>query len=266
MSILEDALELASRGWPVLWLRPRSKQPWTAHGVLQATTTPEVIRSWAESMPDANLGIACGAPGPDVLDVDDRDAAGDVPRRCVELGGPVVATARGVQHYFAGTEGRTVGLGWGELRRKGSYVVCPPSVHPTGKQYTWISSPNGVLPNLPVGLVIERSAGTGKAQASSEKVPHGARHEHLKDFAVRLARAGVTDPRTLLEHLSVEFEQRCDPDPPPEPGSLEKLASGRPTPRSPAASAPAKALDSRVVRRALTEVKRGRAGWTRAAS
>ena len=208
----DEALELAARGWPVLWLRPQSKLPATAHGVKDATTDPDVIRGWAEAMPDGNIGVATGAPGPDVLDVDDPQAAADVSQKCQKLGGPVVATARGLQYYFRGTDGRTVGLGWGELRRQGSYVVAPPSVHPSGRVYTWTSSPNGATPALPDGLVPNRSsAGAGDAPAVEQVAP-GAMYEYLKERALRLARAGEQDVDVVEGALLAAFELKRVPD------------------------------------------------------
>ena len=125
-----------------------------------------MIRRWFEGRPDLNLGIATGAPGPTVLDIDDLAAAGDLVARCRELGAPEAATGRGVQFFFTGTDNRTFGLGYGELRSRGWYVVCPPSVHPSGKIYTWIAAPRGALPIAPelVGKN-RRTAGCGKATA-----------------------------------------------------------------------------------------------------
>ena len=75
---------------------------------------------------------------------------------------------------------------------------------------------------------VPRRPGAGARErerpSSGERVPHGGRHHHLKDFAVRLVRAGVTDKATILVHLWTEFHEFCDQDPAPEPGSIEALA------------------------------------------
>lgn len=71
------ALTYASRGWPVFPCRPGSKEPATAHGFRDATTDPDQIRSWWARWPDANLAIATGTAGPDVLDVDEHAPAGN---------------------------------------------------------------------------------------------------------------------------------------------------------------------------------------------
>jgi hypothetical protein len=74
---LRQALAFATGGWPVLPCLPGQKIPATAHGYRDASTDPGQINEWFGSHPDWNLAIATGAPGPDVLDVDDHGPAGD---------------------------------------------------------------------------------------------------------------------------------------------------------------------------------------------
>ena len=69
---LRQALAYARRGWPVFPCQPGQKIPATAHGFRDATTGERQITVWFGSHPDWNLAIATGAPGPDVLDVDDH--------------------------------------------------------------------------------------------------------------------------------------------------------------------------------------------------
>ncbi len=181
------------------------------HGVHDATTNPAKIRSWAAAWPDGNVGVATGAPGPTVLDIDDLAAGAELVEKCKRLGVPHVATGRGLQFFFRGEDGRTVGLGFGELRGQGSYVVTPPSIHPTGKTYTWLLSPNGALPHLPDGLIPERSgAGAGDAEGC-ERVPPGSMYQYLVDRAVRLARAGERDVDVVAKALCAAFELKRDP-------------------------------------------------------
>ena len=56
---------------------PGQKIPATAHGYRDATTSPAQITDWFRRHPDWNLAIATGAPGPDVLDVDQHGPAGN---------------------------------------------------------------------------------------------------------------------------------------------------------------------------------------------
>jgi hypothetical protein len=85
--ILGQALAYAATGWPVFPCRPDAdpcpylpgkcecKAPVTLNGFKDATTGPALIRGWWRRWPDANVAIATGAPGPDVLDVDIKQRA-----------------------------------------------------------------------------------------------------------------------------------------------------------------------------------------------
>jgi hypothetical protein len=225
-AVEEYALAYARRGWPVFILEPGGKAPLTnrkacPNGVKNATTDPGQIKSWLWRFPDANLGIACGRPGPTVQDVDDLGAAIGVATRI----GPDVPTVQtpgekhppGLHWYFAGIVGGNEDRGWGELRSTGYYVVAPPSVIPSGA-YRWMVKPNGVLPELPPFLAptAGSGAGCGEHQAPAKRVPHGQRHPYLRDFAVRLVRGGITDRACIEAHLWCEFERVCEPLPRPQ--------------------------------------------------
>ena len=49
----------------------------TRRGFLDASTDPDRIAAWWKSGPDRNVAIATGAPGPDVVDVDQHGEAGN---------------------------------------------------------------------------------------------------------------------------------------------------------------------------------------------
>ncbi|MYV40981.1 DNA primase [Streptomyces sp. SID1328] len=90
---LETALACAAHGWPVLPLAPRRKTPaancarcqgsghspttckciavgrW-CHGFHAATADAKLIRRWWRSQPQFGVGVACGAAGLLVLDID----------------------------------------------------------------------------------------------------------------------------------------------------------------------------------------------------
>jgi len=75
--MLLQALAYASRGWPVFPCQPGQKIPATWHGYRDATTDSDRIAAWFSLLPQWNLAIATGTPGPDVLDVDQHGPAGN---------------------------------------------------------------------------------------------------------------------------------------------------------------------------------------------
>jgi hypothetical protein len=136
--VLRAALALAARGWPVFPCHPGRKNPVTAHGHLDASTDPGQVRDWFGRHLDWNLAVATGAPGPDVLDVDQHGPAGhgyDALARLREAGlldgaTAIIATPSGGMHlYFTGTAQRCGHLPPHHLdfRSAGGYVLVPPS-------------------------------------------------------------------------------------------------------------------------------------------
>jgi hypothetical protein len=214
---LEAALWFAMRGWPVLPIKPQSKEPLSRRGVTDATVDSAQIEQWFSKWPNANVGIACGTPGPQVLDIDDPKAGHAALVSASRFSGPDVATARGRQFYLAGSSAGTIGLGWGELRGTGSYVVAPPSIHPSGKLYVFLIRPTmAPLPAIPDDIVPDGrgTAGTGTMDLP-DLIPYGQRHEALKDAAIRFVRSGITDVNTLEHMLRAFFEARFVPTPKP---------------------------------------------------
>lgn len=135
---MDAALAYAASGWPVFPCKPDSKEPDTPHGFKDATTDPRRIRAWWLAVPERNVAIATGAPGPDVLDVDVKPdgngwAALNRLKRAGLLGGAraLVRTRSGGLHvYFAGTgqsSGRLV-RHYLDFKSSGGYVVAAPSI------------------------------------------------------------------------------------------------------------------------------------------
>src|SRR5215470_2232955 len=136
----------ARYGWPVFPCQPGSKLPATRHGFLDATTDPDKIAWWWQRQPAANVAVATGQPGPDVLDVDQHGPAGNgfaALNRLIRAGlaegaSAVVATPSGGLHlYYAGTGQRSGKLPGQHLdfKAQGGYVLAPPS-KVGGRPYT----------------------------------------------------------------------------------------------------------------------------------
>jgi hypothetical protein len=136
--VLRQALDYAGRGWPVFPCRPGRKTPATVHGYRDATTDPGQVRAWFGRDPGLNLAVATGAPGIDVLDIDQHGEAGDgfpalARLQAAGLLDRVIATVRtpsgGLHFYFTGSDQRTGHLPacHVDFLSQGGYVLAPPS-------------------------------------------------------------------------------------------------------------------------------------------
>ena len=161
MNALRDAaLDYAARGWPVLPLHSwdgscctcghadcasPAKHPRTAHGLKEASTDAEVIRAWWHHWPDANVGVRTGVKF-DALDVDGPNALERLTRHLLSpdnketVDGPTVVTGGGWQVYVSptGLGNRTRFVAGCDWRGRDGYVVAPPSLHASGRQYEWL--------------------------------------------------------------------------------------------------------------------------------
>jgi hypothetical protein len=151
----EQALNIAATIGPVFPLRPMSKVPMLSReqggrGCLDATRDPAIITGWWERWPSCNIGLATGTrSGIYVVDVDGNKGGAETMRRLVEEHGRIPDTLRSRTgsgwHLFFRLpptpvrQGANV-LGPGvDTRSTGGYVVAPPSVHPSGARYRWIT-------------------------------------------------------------------------------------------------------------------------------
>jgi hypothetical protein len=155
------ALLYAGHGWNVFPCR--GKQPYTSHGLKDATSDPEeVARMWRQ-WPDANVGWPV-REGWIALDVDPRHDGDKSLRELQREHGPLPMTLRAItgsggEHWIfrvpSGVELRQLaGIRPGLDTRLGGrgYLLVSPSVHPdTGKAYRWLAAVEPV--GLPAWLV-----------------------------------------------------------------------------------------------------------------
>ncbi len=142
----QAALAYAAQGMHVFPLAPQGKTPLTAHGLDDATTDLMTIETWWARSPNANVGIRTG----DIVVVDE-DELGHFDTVATEAGWKipetrVAKTGKGRHFYFTQPEGQRVRNTAGKLapgidtRGDGGYVVAPPSIHPSGAVYAWLST------------------------------------------------------------------------------------------------------------------------------
>jgi len=227
------AARYAELGFPVFPLGERSKIPLkNTKGFKDATTdTVEVKRLWA-SQPRGNIGLAV-PPNYVVVDVDDEFALQALNAMDAELPATVRSkTGRGYHFWYlcAPNEFRPkVGIFDGvDIRATGSYVVAPPSIHPSGRKYEWVVPPKpGNFAPRPDWLT------SVSAQASEDQhkpvdvakvltgVDHGSRDITLFRYACSLRARGVK--RDEAEALVLHAASNCSP-PFTEKEALTKVA------------------------------------------
>jgi Bifunctional DNA primase/polymerase, N-terminal len=214
LELVSAALHLADVGHPVLPLA--GKRPLLPHGLRQASTDTRLVAGWWREWPDANIGLRCD--GLCVLDLDApagersfvglRHRFGSLPETRSQRSGAgrhLLYRATGELSQSTSPLGHPDGV---HLRcGERGYIVVPPSVHRSGRRYTWINPdvPIALLPEhwlellrrdarQPAPLAFElpsRSSAYGSAALASElerlyRVRH-TRNERLNESVFRLA-------------------------------------------------------------------------------
>ena len=216
------ALAYAAAGWPVFPTRPDDpscpggkgcgcKAPFPGtRGCLDASADPDVIRAWWRRWPAANVAIATGDPGPDVLDVDvkaDGDGFGALGRlkRAGVLDGAsaLVRTRSGGLHvYFAGTAQGCHALPRHHLDFKsaGGYVLAPPSaVH--GRPYELLDHRAGTAALDWPGVIAVLDPPRSSPRWSSRSSPRWSSPGELPPAVRRALEAPVSDRSAALHRL-----------------------------------------------------------------
>lgn len=155
---LGDAAGLfVAEGAPVFPCVPGGKRPLVEHGFHDATTNPARVEAWWRRWPQANIGIATGAPsGVEVVDVDVHTAGTGFPAfRAAHREGraagwaALVRTPSGGLHAYYPADPDRSQPSWQaarahvDFRGAGGYIIAPPSL---------IARPNGT--RVPYRLVV----------------------------------------------------------------------------------------------------------------
>ena len=215
--LLEAALALAIRGIPVFPLHTPTaeggcscsrggqckrnspgKHPRISDWQAEASTDQDQIRRWWRKWPDANIGMPTGAlSGIVCLDVD-AGHLGFQELDGKELGeGPSASTGNGVHIFYAHPGGDVVleqriggnGDNWPyqhiDFKGDGNYVVAAPSLHYSGREYSWIITPDTPFPPVPAWLLADHAH---KARKSSKKADHAPRPEVIEKLVATAIR------------------------------------------------------------------------------
>lgn len=141
MSLPEAAQAYAAAGSAVFPCVPGGKAPLTRHGLHDASTRSGRVTAWWHTWPEANIGLATGGDGFDVLDIDLHPSGSgfggfDRLRRAglVDGGTHLVRTPSGGIHAYYPADPDRPQRSWGlaeahiDFRGAGGYVVAPPSL------------------------------------------------------------------------------------------------------------------------------------------
>ncbi len=211
--LVEEAVRYARLGYRVFPCRPGTKKPHTTNGFHDATRDEGLIRGWWNEWPHALLAT----PDTCTVDIETKPDGADgwaTWRKLVKEHGeplaPFVQTGnyplgRGGHLHFAyradlkaGTFAEGI-----ELRAAGSYVLLPPSPHPTGVHYEGELPPLDELPALPEWIAELRRRRKRDRKPSHARVAAGERHERWVEEAGRLRKQGlpVKEARRALRDL-----------------------------------------------------------------
>lgn len=233
LSIKQAALIYRKRHWSVIPMQAHGKRPairWLEFQHRHAAESE--IEDWYTRWPDGNVGIVTGViSGLIVLDIDPKHGGDASFAELIQQHGPLphtieAITGGGGRHlYFAHPGGRVrnkVGLAPGiDLRGDGGCVVAPPSIHSSGKAYTWIEGhdPEHAPLALMPGWLLREAIGIKQRFGHTlgywrnlvrEGVPEGERNNTIASMTGHLLWHGV-DPDVIQELLLCWNRVRCHP-------------------------------------------------------
>lgn len=220
LEALEPALE---HGWRIFPCAPRDKNPLLTDWPRRASSNADMISRWAEKYRACNWGLACGPEsGVFVLDVDGERGENSL-RSLVEQHGTwektlTASTARGTHFYFQWPDAETIirnsasKIGAGiDVRGRRGYVLCPPSIHPSGTPYEW-TAVNLQAARAP-GWLLESLTSAARPVIEASEIgilPEGQRNDGLTRLAGALRRKGKNQSEIEAELLAANV-RRCRP-------------------------------------------------------
>ena len=209
------ASALAASGLPVFGLVPRGKVPRRgSRGHLDATLDAAAIAAHWSRHPYDNIGVR---PLADmfVLDIDPRNGGEGHLAQLIANNGPLPATwttrtGSGGRHYWftsdvAATKSRLAsGV---DIKTNTGFVVAPPSIHPNGTSYEWLTPPNSRPAPAPAWLQL--AVQTPSLRPPLPPGAHGGIGRYsLRSLVARIGRAQVgVRNRTVYGALKDAWQQ-----------------------------------------------------------
>jgi Bifunctional DNA primase/polymerase, N-terminal/AAA domain len=221
--LMQAALGYESVGFSIIPLKEKDKIPllpsWIAFQIDRATR--EEIGQWWRTWPKANIGIVTGAvSGIVVIDADSPEAAASLKSILGSLAHvPIASTGKGFHLYFKHSgdtlNNKAAVMPKVDFRGDGGYVVAPPSVHSSGKQYEWKKPLNDSMPSLPDAFVqlftnpLKNYRERFDTAGALNGVPEGQRDQAIFKLASKLRSADV--PYDAAVELCEHAAANCIP-------------------------------------------------------
>lgn len=166
--MLEGALACQRLGLRVLPCQRRGKAAWLKGWPDRASLDERDAREWWAEQPESNVAIATGGEGGVVvIDTDSREGTRWIQDYVADFPTLTVATAKGRHFYYRTPPGYRVKSVSKilhddiDVKGSGGYVLAPPSIHPTGRAYTWCENrPIAELPEDLLALLVARGIAT----------------------------------------------------------------------------------------------------------
>lgn len=220
--MLDLIKEYGSHGWSILPVKPDEKRPymqnWLQYTKERAST--QVVSEWFTHLSGAGVGVVTGKiSGILVLDVESTcpEPIEDILRKYPT--NMVSRTGSGGYHLFyqypsnRGRVSNRVRLFDGiDLRADGGFIVLPPTKHPSGGRYEWVSKG---MPSVFPASILEAEAQPSNPSAETwiSELLRGVSEGGRNDAAARLAgyffKKGVSSD--IVEALLMEWNERNDP-------------------------------------------------------
>ena len=231
MSLYPYAIGYAQRGLPIFPCQQRGKEPACSRGVHDATPNLDRIHSWWGPCNDLNIGLACGEPsGLFIIDVDGGEGEATL-RKLEEIHGPLPPTREAItgrnggrhtyfrlgKHKVRNSAGK---LGAGlDVRGTGGYVLLPPSIHPSGRAYSWSVDSAVHIASAPDWLhsiIGDENDGHGKPiehwdHVLTGQISQGSRNSTLASVCGKLVHSGLSDVVLLFDVMLCINDARCNP-------------------------------------------------------
>lgn len=226
LEVPNAAIEYAERGWRVVPLHGHDKRPRVKAWQNAATDDAEVIEGWWQRWPDSNVGIVLGEHS-GIIDIECDDEKAEAALLKLFDGEfpvtPTYSASRGKHRLFKWSKeipfqnkalfkiGKLeIRTGNGEL---GAQSVFPPSIHPSGKKYTWLVSPDECdVAELSEVVIAKLSVyqAEGHTEALPDK-PKGKPKEHWERVAAGVQEGGRNEAAAsfigkLLSGVSDAFD------------------------------------------------------------